>query len=295
MKKYFNNFFDKFRLSFFIKIILITLAAHSLSSCSSKSKAQCLNDKIIREIKHSKAISNGDVVAKFDLLKLDKSNKIFSSEFGRMINDSAENSKFLHRACNKHNFKNEINSNASTKAIFLANKLQKLNNSYKILPPSINRLISKIKNNKNKNQSYNYLCELHNKTKNIPVFTPIYNSKITSKYGLRKHPYKKKNIHHRGLDIAGKKKSPIFAAADGIVESTAKIRSYGNTVIIRHSNQIKTLYAHLSQITVKTGDKVILGEKIGYQGATGRASGEHLHFEVRIRGRDVNPQNFLDF
>ncbi|PKM82131.1 MAG: hypothetical protein CVU89_05650 [Firmicutes bacterium HGW-Firmicutes-14] len=111
--------------------------------------------------------------------------------------------------------------------------------------------------------------------------------KITSSYGRRW------GRMHTGLDIDGYKGQPIGAAADGKVTSTGWEGAYGNMVTIKHDNGLVTRYAHLSKISVSSGDKVERGDLIGYVGSTGRSTGSHLHFEVLSGGKFQNPMNYL--
>lgn len=105
------------------------------------------------------------------------------------------------------------------------------------------------------------------------------------------------NSQHKGIDIARTNRSvvpPIFAAADGVVESAGyNSGGYGNRIVIRHANGLKTVYAHLSSISVKPGQKVSRGQKIGVMGATGNSTGIHLHFEVYKNGALQNPLDYL--
>ncbi|HQD75443.1 MAG TPA: M23 family metallopeptidase [Bacillota bacterium] len=111
--------------------------------------------------------------------------------------------------------------------------------------------------------------------------------RIISPFGMRS------GRMHEGADIGAGYGSPVKAAAGGTVTFTGWQGGYGNTVEISHGSGLVTLYAHLSSINVKNGEKVDRGEKIGLVGATGRASGPHLHFEVRIGGKPQNPANYL--
>ena len=123
--------------------------------------------------------------------------------------------------------------------------------------------------------------------------TPVDGARISSGFGMRYHPILGYTAMHRGVDFAVPKGTPIMAAGDGIVEIEARGGSYGNLVVLRHRNGYETAYAHMSRFArgIKRGTHVHQGEVIGYVGATGRATGPHLHYEVRVHGTAVNPLN----
>ena len=112
---------------------------------------------------------------------------------------------------------------------------------------------------------------------------------VTSNFGWRD------NRMHKGMDIDLKRGDQVHAAFGGMVRIARYNGGYGNVVIIRHYNGLETVYAHLSKIKVKTGDVVSSGQILGLGGATGRATGSHLHFEVRFKGHAINPANFISF
>lgn len=130
--------------------------------------------------------------------------------------------------------------------------------------------------------------------KAIPAYVPVRNYTLTSNYGTRYDPFNGGRANHAGLDMAGVTGEPIMAGAAGKVVRAARFGAYGNTIDIDHGKGILTRYAHLSRIDVRVGDKVAMGQKIGALGSTGRSTGPHLHYEVRIDGRPVNPRLFLE-
>jgi murein DD-endopeptidase MepM/ murein hydrolase activator NlpD len=123
------------------------------------------------------------------------------------------------------------------------------------------------------------------------MLTPIDGARLSSGYGMRRHPILGYNKMHKGLDFAAPTGTPIMAAGDGIVEYSGRRGSYGNYIRIRHPDMYQTIYGHMSGYAdgMKSGVRVKQGEVIGYVGSTGRSTGPHLHFEVRHGGKPVNP------
>lgn len=121
--------------------------------------------------------------------------------------------------------------------------------------------------------------------------TPVDATRISSRYGYRIHPILGYRKAHRGVDFAAPIGARIYAAGDGVVVRRAISKSYGKLLEVRHSNGISTLYAHLSRFSGRSrvGARVRQGEVIGYVGDTGRVTGPHLHYEVRVNGAQVNP------
>lgn len=116
---------------------------------------------------------------------------------------------------------------------------------------------------------------------------------ITSGFGMRYHPILHRNRMHTGIDFGARRGSPIRATADGVVISAGYSRGYGNRIILAHGGRISTLYGHCSRLFVTTGETVHRGQKIAAVGSTGLATGPHLHFEVRVNGKPVNPRKWL--
>ena len=116
---------------------------------------------------------------------------------------------------------------------------------------------------------------------------------VSSGFGSRRHPVTGRPDFHYGVDIAGLLGTPVVAAADGTVAVAGRRGTLGLVVVIDHGYGLRTLYAHLSRILVRPGQQVIKGQPIGAIGNTGLSTGPHLHYEVHVRGRPVNPFTFL--
>jgi murein DD-endopeptidase MepM/ murein hydrolase activator NlpD len=127
----------------------------------------------------------------------------------------------------------------------------------------------------------------------IPSRMPVEGVTLTSDYGMRTHPVIGGRRAHKGVDLAGPTGTPVYATADGIVGMAQWFSSYGKYVQIEHGADLETRYAHLSGYTVSPGQHVQKGQLIGYIGTTGRSTGPHLHYEVRVAGEAVNPIPYM--
>jgi murein DD-endopeptidase MepM/ murein hydrolase activator NlpD len=121
-----------------------------------------------------------------------------------------------------------------------------------------------------------------------PVVGPI-----TSSFGEREDPFNGEGAFHAGIDISSTFGQPVRASADGIVLTAGMATGYGREIMVDHGNGIQTLYGHLSGFAVTSGEQVKRGQIIGYVGTSGRSTGPHLHYEVRIRNTPVNPHKYL--
>ena len=121
--------------------------------------------------------------------------------------------------------------------------------------------------------------------------TPINGARLSSSYGMRKHPILGYNKMHKGVDFAAPTGTPIFAAGNGIVEYVGRNGGYGKYIRIRHDGTYKTAYAHLNSYKkgIGNGVRVKQGDIIGYVGSTGRSTGPHLHYEIIVNGQQINP------
>lgn len=116
---------------------------------------------------------------------------------------------------------------------------------------------------------------------------------LRSSFGERSDPFSGEGAFHTGIDLAVPIGTPVHATADGVVSVASWSGEYGKMVVINHGNRVQTYYAHCSQLLVVPGEDVRLGEVIALSGTTGRATGPHLHYEVRIAGTPVNPYRYL--
>jgi murein DD-endopeptidase MepM/ murein hydrolase activator NlpD len=128
----------------------------------------------------------------------------------------------------------------------------------------------------------------------IPQVVPAAGKHITSGFGYRTDPLAGGAAFHAGLDFKGATGAPIYSAAKGKVVFVGRRPGYGNCVDIDHGNGLRTRYAHMSAFRTQVGQSVSAGEPIGAVGSTGRSTGPHLHFEVRLHGQPVNPRPFLE-
>jgi len=128
----------------------------------------------------------------------------------------------------------------------------------------------------------------------VPTEKPVRAHETVSGFGERNDPFNGRRAQHMGIDIAAPMGTPIYATADGVVSEAAwNSGGYGRLIKIDHGRGIETRYAHLSAIGVSPGQRVTRGQVIGRMGSTGRSTGSHLHYEVRIDGRAVNPIPFM--
>jgi murein DD-endopeptidase MepM/ murein hydrolase activator NlpD len=143
--------------------------------------------------------------------------------------------------------------------------------------------------------SWKKLDQLQDGVIAVPSDKPVKtNVEFTSGFGVRSDPFRSGAAMHPGIDLAGSYGSPIYATADGtVLRAGWNSGGYGNLVEIDHGRGITTRYGHMSAILVSAGQHVTRGQQIGRMGSTGRSTGNHLHYEVRIDGRAVNPIPFM--
>ena len=128
----------------------------------------------------------------------------------------------------------------------------------------------------------------------VPQVIPAAGTRMSSSFGYRSDPFAGTPAFHAGMDFKGPTGTPILAAATGRVIFAGRRPGYGNSVDIDHGNGLNTRYAHMSAFLTEAGQTVRPGQPIGKVGSTGRSTGPHLHFEVRLHGRPINPRPFLE-
>ena len=160
-----------------------------------------------------------------------------------------------------------------------------LNN--KELSPNDSALINQV------SLRFQYLEMLKDAIIFLPLKPPMQYYYVSSPFGMRIHPKTKKKQMHKGIDMAGTWQEEVRASADGKVVFSGRNGSFGKTVKIRHRHGIETLYGHLHKNLVKKGDIVKEGQIIGKMGSTGRVVGAHLHYEILVNKKAINPYNFI--
>ncbi len=128
----------------------------------------------------------------------------------------------------------------------------------------------------------------------IPSRNPLDGAAMTSGFGMRIHPVLGGRRGHKGIDLAMPVGTPVYATADGVISKADWFSSYGLFISIEHGGKIQTRFGHLSRLNVASGQSVKKGDLIGYVGTTGRSTGPHLHYEVRIAGVAVNPVPYMN-
>ncbi|MEE4153310.1 MAG: M23 family metallopeptidase [Erythrobacter sp.] len=127
----------------------------------------------------------------------------------------------------------------------------------------------------------------------VPSRQPVNAGYVSSDFGWRRHPVLGGRRRHHGIDIAAPEGTPVYATADGMVERANYSGSYGNVIYLDHGSDLQTRYAHLSGLNVRDGQRVKKGDLIGFVGSTGRSTGPHLHYEVRVDGVAVDPDPYM--
>lgn len=134
---------------------------------------------------------------------------------------------------------------------------------------------------------------LHRKASGLPLMAPMSGARVTSRFGMRTDPFRRRPAMHTGIDYRAPTGQDARATAAGKVISAGYSGGYGNMVEIDHGGGLTTRFAHLSKVVAKKGQTVARGDVIGRTGSTGRSTGPHLHYEIRVNGRAVDPMTFI--
>jgi murein DD-endopeptidase MepM/ murein hydrolase activator NlpD len=143
------------------------------------------------------------------------------------------------------------------------------------------------------NDGIGQLAALRAVARQLPLRRPLASSEITSGFGTRLDPFFNKPSYHSGVDFRSDAGSAVRATAGGVVTEAGNSGGYGLMVEIDHGNGLSTRYAHLSSISVKVGDRLPIGAVVGHVGTTGRSTGPHLHYEVRVDGEAIDPMRYI--
>lgn len=277
-----------------VNICFIILLCLIVQSCSSGNYSTRSYRTIGAVLNKSYKLTRSDLIIAYDLGRIDKTNCIYSADLGLIINDNNYTDHYIYKFKTNYRSPKILRKEAEKKIIRIYKLLIKLHKKYRILSNNKYQYIKRIsKMDLTKLDSRSILSKLDRIMSFVPVMLPLYNTEISSKYGNRYHPIKKKKKFHCGLDLVAKNSAPIYAAANGKVIFVGKQNGYGNVVEIQHSSDVTSFYAHLSDINVRAGQAIPRGRIIGHQGCTGTATKEHLHFEIRVKKRHVNPYDFL--
>lgn len=233
---------------------------------------------LIEDLKKQKAeLEESHKKLQVDRAKLESQMKTLTNENRQLKNAAGERNALLGKV-------------RKNKALYIAEQ-KELDKASKELQATVNRLIAEKRKRAAKQKPGQKETVYYRGGKlGWPLAT---GGKITSKFGTRVHPVFKTKTTHTGIDISAPKGTAVKAANAGETLFSGWLRGYGQVVIIDHGANLTTVYAHLSKIETSEGAKVSKGQTIGRVGATGIATGNHLHFEVRVNGAAVNPLKYL--
>lgn len=274
--------------------ILAVMVLFMLQACSTNPYSIRSYKETTNEIQKKYNLKRADLIVTYDLARINNSTTIYAQDLGLVANEKDYAKKYLNKFHSKYKSEKTLKQEAKKKIRRISKFLFHLQEKYHFLNSKKENYIKSLAHaDLNKRDIRTELSNLDKMTSYIPLMLPVYNGQMTSCYGNRKHPTKKKVIFHCGTDFVGRKSAPIYASAHGKVIFAGMQNGYGLSVEIDHGNALKTKYTHLSRLFVRKGHKVIRGEVLGIQGKTGNSTGEHLHFEVHLAGRHINPYDFV--
>ncbi len=303
-------------------LVLYSCAGKETTSFINKYDRKVPIEKLESQINTSTHSKYGHIILLFDLLNLNYKNNLYtyresvqaSNLYLYLISSDISKEKFLHlisifqqnvihKTINQQKFSKTLNANATRKikelTIFISEldhrlKIHKLKSHHQ-LGIAVNKMSQYLKKYSKKLDSMSLkdkleiLRKINNAVERLPLTNPLSQYKVTDRYRMRAGSFLKKKKMHSGIDLVASKSSDVFTSAAGIVKYAGGMNGYGNIVIIEHGKNISTCYAHLQKIAVRKGNYVLLGEKIGIQGSTGQSTGDHLHYEIRLSNKPINP------
>ncbi|AZL16201.1 M23 family metallopeptidase [Rickettsiales endosymbiont of Stachyamoeba lipophora] len=278
----------KYLLLIFITYILSSCVAREKNLITPKLKAR---KQFEREIAQTYGKENARNIIKYDLLTLNGDgcliSPLFTNAYSPLISvDTYEKHLNAARIIHRNLSEAQKADNSYAKLTLLANFYNLNHHKLKINSTKANPKQYSLK------KLLRYGNKFNKKLRSIPIVAPLQNLQVSSNYGLRVHPINKTNSYHHGIDLISKH-DYIYAAGDAKVIFAGDSNGYGNLVKLYHGNNIYTYYAHLAKIYVTKGALIGAGQVIGLMGATGNAAGKHLHYEVRVKDKTVNPAFLL--
>lgn len=276
------------RVAAYFLILFLLLSCHSNDSSIES------YHKIGAELNKNHRVSGSDLIITYDLGRIDNTDCIYAKDLGLIINSKKYQSQYLDKFGKNYKSPDILRTEARLKVARIQKLLLKIHKRYKILTAGQYRYVSKLaKLDIKKIDARKELVRLDKIIRFIPLMLPEYKVSISSHYGRRKHPVKGVRKFHCGIDLYSKVSAPIFAAASGRVAFAGRMNGYGNMIEVLHPNGMKTRYAHLRSLYVRKDQMIHRGQIIGRQGKSGKVTNEHLHFEIWIRGKHINPYELI--
>jgi murein DD-endopeptidase MepM/ murein hydrolase activator NlpD len=279
-------------------VLLLSIIITLLSSCTSGNRFITPQERIRATKGLESQLSNkltreySLLAIKYDLLdSYNKQNKDMcyaSSLFADLYGKHLTKDEFyqLRGHVKTHYIKSKLDKESLTSAA--QNRLAKLKG---LLSHAQIKSLLAFSKQKESNKALDKLLVADRALSKLPLLMPIQSAKLTSPFGIRGTKFKTRQ--HNGIDLMSFSDAEIIATADGTITFAGSKRGYGNIISIRHNDNLITNYAHLSQILVRVNQKVKAGQVIGTQGKSGRATNDHLHYEILHQGKHINPMTWI--
>ncbi len=264
-----------------------------LSGCATPKDRLLKNIISVAHKEHN--IRHGELLAKYNLTGFSGQNTcLFAKDYGDIVNNETHNAAFIRSLNKTAKNKDLIYGKAGYKAKAIYEKISAIGQKYAVVSSlELKRIKHSSKPINPDHIHLEHLAKIDHIIRYIPISLPKTTPLLTSKFGNRHHPKHKKHKFHAGIDLASSKNAAVYAAADGKVIEVAASQSYGNFIVIDHGGIFKTRYAHLSKLSVATGERVFRSQMLGKQGSTGHSTNDHLHFEILYKNHAVDPMEFV--